>query len=81
MKVDWRENFGRSRIVDFQGPDGQDAAYGTAVLGGERYELDAFGTALLPVAVTELVGELQLADGTTCAVRVVQDAQTARCTR
>jgi outer membrane usher protein len=81
VKVDWRENFGRSRIVDFQGPDGQDAAYGTAVLGGERYELDAFGTALLPVAVTELVGELQLADGTTCAVRVAQDAQIARCTR
>lgn len=80
VKVDWRGNFGRSRIVSFQGPDGQEAAYGTVVLnGGDRYNLDAFGTALLPAASTPVGGELQLGDGTTCAVVIGLTDETVRC--
>lgn len=79
VKVDWRGNFGRSRVVDFQGPDGQDAAYGAAVLDGERYDLDAFGTALLPTTSATVRGELRLADGTVCPVVIAAGDQTVRC--
>lgn len=79
VKVDWRANFGRSRVVDFQGPDGQEAAYGTVVVDGERYDLDAFGTALLPVSVSVLRGQLSLEDGRQCAITLGPAQEAVQC--
>ncbi|OLV18633.1 hypothetical protein [Deinococcus marmoris] len=70
IKVDWRGNFGRSRFVDFQF-GGQETAYGTVSLGdlGE-YDLDAFGTTILPASAQPLAGVLTLKDGRSCPVTI-----------
>ncbi|MBZ9752560.1 hypothetical protein K7W42_17055 [Deinococcus sp. HMF7604] len=80
VKVDWRENFEQARIVSFQTPTGAEASYATVSLDtGEEYDLDAFGTGLLPRTGQVQSGRLRLQDGSSCAVTISPQAETVRC--
>lgn len=80
IKIDWRDNFQQSRFVNFQTPTGEDAAYGSVQLdGGDQYDLDAFGTGLIPRAAQILQGVLRLQDGSECTVKVAPEDTLVHC--
>ncbi|RJF74496.1 hypothetical protein D3875_04240 [Deinococcus cavernae] len=80
VRLDWRSNFQRLRFVSFSSAAGEDASYARLELtSGETYDLDAFGTGLLPAWPQPENGTLRLEGGQACPVLIAPEAQAVAC--